>query len=62
MHDNEAVTNTNYSTDVRTTEGWLADADPQNILEPLTDVDIYARSRILFLRVIFSLLMTLHVV
>ena len=34
MHGNETVI---YNTDVRTTERWLADADPQNILEPLID-------------------------
>jgi len=41
MHGNEIVTidklTTTYSTDVRTTERWLADANPQNILEPPTD-------------------------
>jgi len=34
MYDNEAVTNIIYSTDVRTTDCWIADAGPQNILEP----------------------------
>ena len=37
MHGNKAVTNIIYSTDVRTTERWLADADQQITLEPKTD-------------------------
>jgi len=37
MYDNEAVTNIIYSTDVRTTERSVADADPQNILAPPTE-------------------------
>jgi len=32
MHGNEGVTNINYDTDVRTTERFVANADPQNIL------------------------------
>jgi len=38
MHGDKAVTDINYSTDVWMTEcSRLADADPQNILEPLID-------------------------
>jgi len=37
LYGNEAVTNIMYSTDVQTTERWIADSDPQNILEPPTD-------------------------
>jgi len=37
LHSNEGVTNINYSTDVRTTKQWVADADPQNILESPID-------------------------
>ena len=36
MPGNEGVTIV-YSTGVRTTECFVADADPQNILEPPTD-------------------------
>ena len=34
MYGNEAMTKIIYSTHVRTTERWIADADPQNILKP----------------------------
>jgi len=38
MCGNEAMTNNIiYSTYVWTTECWIADADPQNILEPPTE-------------------------
>ena len=37
MHDKEAGTNINYSTDVRSTEHWVEDADPQNIFESQID-------------------------
>jgi len=33
MHGNEAAININYNTDVQTTERWIANADPQKILE-----------------------------
>jgi len=33
IHGNECVTNINYGTEVRTTEGSVVDEDPQNILE-----------------------------
>jgi len=56
MHGNIAVININYSTDVWTTERWVAGADTQNILELSMTVDICAL--LLFLLIIFSLLMT----
>ena len=37
VYGKEDVTNIIYSTDVRTTERCIANADPQNILEPPTD-------------------------
>jgi len=37
MYGNEGVTNIIYSTSVWTTERSIAEADPQNILEPPTD-------------------------
>ena len=41
---------------MRTTQRYVADADPQNILEPPTAGGFFAR--ILFLLVIFSVLIT----
>jgi len=37
MHGNEDVININCSTDVQTTEHWIAAADPQNISESPID-------------------------
>jgi len=37
MQGNVVVRNIIYSTDMRTTEGWLADEDPQSILELPTE-------------------------
>jgi len=37
MHGKEGVTTNNYSADMRTTERWVAHADPQNILESPID-------------------------
>jgi len=37
MHGNEGVIDINYGTDVRTMEGFVVDADPQNILESPID-------------------------
>jgi len=59
MIGNEAVTDIIYRTDVRTTESWIADADPGIILELPTDGGyLCSEPRILFRLIIFSLLMT----
>jgi len=55
MHGKEGVTDINYSTDVRTTERWIADAGPQNISESQIHGGYLCSD--LFL-LIFSLLMT----
>jgi len=60
-HGKETATNIIYSTDVRTTVRWIADEDPQNILEPPTDGG-YLCSNFLSILIIFSVLMTQHVV
>jgi len=59
MHGNEAVTDIDYSTDVRTTERWVADADRQNIVESPTDGG-YLCSDPISTYYIFTILMTRH--
>jgi len=54
---NEALTNIIYSTEVRTTERWMADADPHNILEPPIDGGCLCSGPI-FLVVVISRLST----
>jgi len=61
MHDDESVKNI-YITDVETTERWLADAYPRNILKPPTDSGFVPGSDPISILIIFSLLTTQHVV